>query len=162
MYGVVMVTLFRADQLWLAQACNQAMPPTGVHAVRWCLLQERMQSGDASYRSAWVPTTWYMTILNAIWTLCIVVCALTVHVLVQHAYVDIIANDVVEAHCYVVDIGRTDREQIRSRINNNWCRTFRRGQFCTQLTKAYVAETSHISCYWFCYVSAHDLFTQYR
>ena len=26
---------------------------------------------------------------------------------------------VVEAHCYVVDIGRTDREQIRSRINNN-------------------------------------------
>ena len=23
------------------------------------------------------------------------------------------------------DIGRTDREQIRSRINNNWCRTFR-------------------------------------
>ena len=28
-------------------------------------------------------------------------------------------DDVVEAHCYVVDIGRTDREQIRSRINNN-------------------------------------------
>ena len=28
-------------------------------------------------------------------------------------------RDVVEAHCYVVDIGRTDREQIRSRINNN-------------------------------------------
>ena len=27
--------------------------------------------------------------------------------------------DVVEAHCYVVDIGQTDREQIRSRINNN-------------------------------------------
>ena len=27
--------------------------------------------------------------------------------------------DVVEAHCYVVDIGRTDCEQIRSRINNN-------------------------------------------
>ena len=26
---------------------------------------------------------------------------------------------VVEAHCYVVDIRRTDREQIRSRINNN-------------------------------------------
>ena len=26
---------------------------------------------------------------------------------------------VVEAHCYVVDIGRTYREQIRSRINNN-------------------------------------------
>ena len=31
----------------------------------------------------------------------------------------------VEAHCYFVDIGRTDREQIRSRINNNDCRTFR-------------------------------------
>ena len=34
-------------------------------------------------------------------------------------------NDIVEAHCYFVDIGRTDREQIRSRINNNDCRTFR-------------------------------------
>ena len=33
--------------------------------------------------------------------------------------------DVLEAHCYVVDVGRTDREQICSRINNNWCRTFR-------------------------------------
>ena len=28
-------------------------------------------------------------------------------------------DDVVEAHCYIVDIGWTDREQIRSRINNN-------------------------------------------
>ena len=34
-------------------------------------------------------------------------------------------------------------------------------QFCTQLTKAYLAETSCISCYWFCYVSAHDQFAQY-
>ena len=25
--------------------------------------------------------------------------------------------DIIEAHCYFVDIGRTDREQIRSRIN---------------------------------------------
>ena len=33
--------------------------------------------------------------------------------------------DIVEAHCYFVDIGRIDREQIRSRINNNDCRTFR-------------------------------------
>ena len=33
--------------------------------------------------------------------------------------------DIVEAHCYFVDHGRTDREQIRSRINNNDCRTFR-------------------------------------
>ena len=32
--------------------------------------------------------------------------------------------DVVEAHCYIVNIGRTDGEQIRSRINNNWCRMF--------------------------------------
>ena len=31
--------------------------------------------------------------------------------------------------------------------------------FCTQLTKAYMAEVSCISCYWFCYVSAHDQFT---
>ena len=36
-----------------------------------------------------------------------------------------IIDDIVEAHCYFVDIGRTDREQIRSRINNNDCRTFR-------------------------------------
>ena len=35
-----------------------------------------------------------------------------------------IINDIVEAHCYFVDIGRIDREQIRSRINNNDCRTF--------------------------------------
>ena len=35
------------------------------------------------------------------------------------------SHDIVEAHCYFVDIGRTDREQIRSRINNNDCRTFR-------------------------------------
>ena len=33
--------------------------------------------------------------------------------------------------------------------------------FCTQLTKAYVAETSCIICYWFCYVSAHNQFAQY-
>ena len=33
--------------------------------------------------------------------------------------------DIVEAHCYFVDIGRTDHEQICSRINNNDCRTFR-------------------------------------
>ena len=32
--------------------------------------------------------------------------------------------NVVEAHCYVLDIGPTDREQIHSRINNNWCRMF--------------------------------------
>ena len=36
-----------------------------------------------------------------------------------------LCNDIVEAHCYFVDIGGTDREQIRSRINNNDCRTFR-------------------------------------
>ena len=34
-------------------------------------------------------------------------------------------NAIVEAHCYFVDIGRIDHEQIRSRINNNDCRTFR-------------------------------------
>ena len=31
----------------------------------------------------------------------------------------IVCDDVVEAPCYVVDIGRTDHEQIRSTINNN-------------------------------------------
>ena len=38
---------------------------------------------------------------------------------------DHVLLDIVEAHCYFVDIGRIDREQIRSRINNNDCRTFR-------------------------------------
>ena len=47
---------------------------------------------------------------------------------------------------------QTDREQIRSTINNNRCRTFwpRRplsNAYKTQLTKAYMAETSCISCY---------------
>ena len=28
-------------------------------------------------------------------------------------------DDAVGAHCYVDDIGQTDREQIHSRINNN-------------------------------------------
>ena len=44
--------------------------------------------------------------------------------------VDILFYDVVEALCYVVDIGQTDCEKL-----------------CTQLTKAYVAETACISCY---------------
>ena len=35
-------------------------------------------------------------------------------------------------------------------------------QMCTKLlTKAYVAETFCISCYWFCHVSAHDQFARY-
>ena len=42
----------------------------------------------------------------------------------DQSMLNFIGIDVVEAHCYVVDIGRTDHEQIRSRINNNWCRTF--------------------------------------
>ena len=43
-------------------------------------------------------------------------------------------NDVVEAHCYVVYIGRTDREHIHVAefITSD-------AEFCTQLTKAYVA-----------------------
>ena len=68
-----------------------------------------------------------------------------------------------------LDDGQTDREQIRSRIHNNWCSTFwphrplstAYKQFCMPLTKAYVAKASCISCYWFCYVSAHDQFARY-
>ena len=62
--------------------------------------------------------------------------------------------DVVEAHCYVVE--QTNCEQI--------CRRYFADHgtlFCTQLTKAYAAETSCICCYWFCYVSAHNQFAQY-
>ena len=43
----------------------------------------------------------------------------------HHCGADVNGDDIVEAHCYFVDIGRIDREQIRSRINNNDCRTFR-------------------------------------
>ena len=31
---------------------------------------------------------------------------------------NMVVYDAAEAHCYVVDIGQTEREQIRSRINN--------------------------------------------
>ena len=42
-----------------------------------------------------------------------------------HTYVHkSMLHDIVEAPCYFVDIGRTDHEQIRSRINNNDYRTF--------------------------------------
>ena len=41
----------------------------------------------------------------------------TVHELV--VVVVCVVDDVVEAHCYVVDIGGTDCEQICKRINNN-------------------------------------------
>ena len=58
--------------------------------------------------------------------------------------------EVVEAHCYFVDIGRTDREQKRSRIDNNDCRAFRPSRplslrtklFCAQLTKAVIVIDS--------------------
>ena len=43
-------------------------------------------------------------------------------------------------------------------------RTFRPHRLLptAQLAKAYVAKTSCISCYWFCYISAHDQFAHYR
>ena len=37
----------------------------------------------------------------------------------SHVHTYIRTCDVVEAHCYVVDVGRTDREQAHSRIDNN-------------------------------------------
>ena len=51
-------------------------------------------------------------------------------------------NDVVEAHCYVVDIGQTDHEQIHSRITNNWCRTF---QPCRPLSTAYKTKVTTVN-----------------
>ena len=59
---------------------------------------------------------------------------------------DMLHYDVVEAHCYVVDIGQTDGEQIRSRFSNKWLQDVPLltacTLFCMQLTKAYVAKTS--------------------
>ena len=43
--------------------------------------------------------------------------------------------DIVEARCYFVDIGRTDRDRAIFSM------------FCTQLTKAFVAETSCNHCH---------------
>ena len=71
-------------------------------------------------------------------------------------------------------IGRTDHEQIRSRINNNWCRTFqpRRPlsaayktqltQFGTQLTKAYCHPSSVlcVACFWTRVMSCLPTFLQ--
>ena len=42
--------------------------------------------------------------------------------------------DVVEAHCYVVNIGRTDHEHTHSKTNNSWCKTF---WLCRPLSIAY-------------------------
>ena len=35
-------------------------------------------------------------------------------------------------------------------------------KFCMRLTKAYTAEMSCISCYWFCYTFTHDQFTRHK
>ena len=57
-------------------------------------------------------------------------------------YSNTFPNDVVEAHCYVVDIVWTDREQIHNRINNSWC------------SHSVVIDSA-------IYISAHDQFAQY-
>ena len=41
------------------------------------------------------------------------------HICLHRHKIGTYVTDVVEAHCNVVDIGRTDQEQICSRINNN-------------------------------------------
>ena len=65
---------------------------------------------------------------------------------VQKVYKEL-QGDVVEAHCYVVDIGTTDREQIhiaesittdtRRFGHVGLCQLHIHKLFCTQLTKAY-------------------------
>ncbi len=52
-----------------------------------------------------------------------------------------VKHDVVEAHCYFVDIGRTDCEQIRSRINNSDSRMFRS---CRPLPTAYKTKVTAV------------------
>ena len=46
-------------------------------------------------------------------------------------------HNVEEAQCYVVDIRRTDGEQTRGRLNNNWCSMF---QSHRPLSTAYKAK----------------------
>ena len=71
---------------------------------QWCLLHREVTMYMATiFCNSWPgPSVWNVQ-----------------HHLMSHLRI----NDVVEAHCYVVNIGQTDREQIRSR------------QFCKQLTK---------------------------
>ena len=67
-------------------------------------------------------------------------------------------------------IRQTDCELMRSRINNNWCRASRPHRPLSTayktiwyaVDKGLRGRTSCISCYWFCYVSAHNRFTRYR
>ena len=84
---------------------------------------------------------------------------------IQGKYVRSMINDVIEAHCYVVDIEWTDREQIRSRINNNWCRTF---QPRRPLSTAYKTVDKGLRGWNVLYqlllilpLSAHDQFARY-
>ena len=52
-------------------------------------------------------------------------------------------NDVIEVHCYFVDIGWTDCEQIRSRINNNDCRTFNMSNTAVSLVSNAIDKDLH-------------------
>ena len=50
-------------------------------------------------------------------------------------------HDVVQAQCYVdVDIGRTDREQTRGRLNNNGAGCFGHKGLCQLRTKLKVLQ----------------------
>ena len=53
----------------------------------------------------------------------------------------VVKHDVVEAHCYFVDIRQTDCEQIRSRINNTDCRMLRP---CWPLSTAFKTEETAV------------------
>ena len=75
--------------------------------------------------------------------------------------------------CVSCHVGWTDREQIRSRINNNDRRTFRPQRplltvyrtketaVCDMLYDKHWSMVSCNHCYWFCYISAHDQFARY-
>ena len=74
-------------------------------------------------------------------------------------YKEGVCNDVVEAHCYAVEIRWTESITTDCRM---FCHLHTK-LFCTQATKAYVCtclKRPAISCYWFSYISAHDQFAQ--
>ena len=66
----------------------------------------------------------------------------------------VLFNDVVEAHCYFVDIRRTDCEQTRCRINNMIAGRFGHVGLCQLRTKlkklqcetCYIANIDHWCC----------------
>ena len=65
----------------------------------------------------------------------------TSHQIVEVIWCHMMSYDVIEAHCCVVDIRGTDHEQIDSRINSNWCWTFRPRRLLSTVSRSWQKPT---------------------